>query len=136
MNSLIFLLSGIIILSIGIAMTIDKYRQRKKQEVQLVRKRGSLGYCPVCGLKLKPGEQIKSVLFPATLASKERICHVFGCPSCYPIAKYPEERLCPVCKKVLLPDGYLIARMFSREEGGKHVHILGCNVCRIGRNNT
>ena len=136
MKIFLFLLVGIVLISIGIAITIEKYRKRQNIEVASVRRRGDLGYCPVCGLRLKPGEQIKSALFPETLASKERICHVFGCPSCYPVAKDPEERLCPVCKKALLPDGYLVARMFTRKDGGKHVHILGCNSCRIGRNNT
>jgi hypothetical protein len=36
-----------------------------------------------------------------------------------------------VCRQVLPPDGYLIARMFEKSgRKRRHVHVLGCTACR------
>jgi hypothetical protein len=89
---------------------------------------GSAGACPVCLTILQPGEQLKTVLYPG---NGERICHIFGCPHCYPIAEDGAVRICPVCKKRLPPEKHLIARMFEHPGKKNHVHILGCTECRI-----
>jgi endogenous inhibitor of DNA gyrase (YacG/DUF329 family) len=89
---------------------------------------GDAGVCPVCETILAKGEQIKSALYPG---ESDRICHIFGCPHCHP---YPEDsikRTCPVCKKPVPQEGYLIARFFERPNNKRHVHILGCTVCRV-----
>lgn len=91
-------------------------------------KRGESGVCPVCGRVLKNGEQIKSAVFPG---EGERLVHIFGCPHCHPYPEKGIERLCPVCKKTVSAEGYLIARLFERPHKKRHVHILGCLSCRL-----
>lgn len=124
----------IIILSISFSLLLYglKYagRNSKKTQRQSIGGGNSEpGYCPLCGVKLMKGEQLKSALFPEVTGSSHRICHIFGCPSCYPRGEFSEERRCPVCKKKVPADGYLIGRMFFREGGAKHVHIVGCTEC-------
>jgi hypothetical protein len=89
---------------------------------------GEAGVCPVCSALLLNGAQIKSALFPG---DKERMCHIFGCPHCHPYKDDSVARKCPVCKKTVPQEGYLIARLFERPNKKRHVHILGCTVCRV-----
>jgi hypothetical protein len=91
-------------------------------------KAGESGVCPICGTILSRGEQIKSAVFPG---KTDRICHIFGCPHCHPYKDASVKRICPVCKKMVPQEGYLIARLFERANNKRHVHILGCTVCRI-----
>jgi len=92
--------------------------------------------CPVCGVFLKPGERIKSVVFRGGVRSgvvTEKMCHIFGCPRCFP-ANPDRPRICPVCGKIVPSDGYLVARMFERPDRPRTpVHVLGCPGCRTGR---
>jgi len=92
--------------------------------------------CPVCGSLLAKGERVKSVVFAGGVRSgaiTEKMSNIFGCPHCYP-ANAKNPRICPVCGKVLPGDGYLVARMFENPaKPRKHVHVLGCTVCREGR---
>lgn len=60
---------------------------------------------------------------------REAMAHMFGCTYCYPSGV---DRHCPVCKAILQPDDYVIARMFLRVDK-KHMHVLGCTKCRTGR---
>ena len=95
--------------------------------------------CPLCGTMLRRGETVRSVVFSGG-AKKEKsagsrtgppadyLTHIFGCPYCHPSNRgHPRE--CPVCKKTVPDDGYVIARMFDKP-GRKHVHVLGCTHCR------
>lgn len=91
---------------------------------------GSHGVCPVCSSILTNGAQIKSALFPG---NTDRVCHIFGCPHCHPYKEESVSRTCPVCKKTISQEGYLIARLFERPNKKRHVHILGCTVCRLPR---
>jgi hypothetical protein len=91
---------------------------------------GNPGICPACGSILRIGEQVKTVLYPG---EHEQLCHVFGCPHCYPYAEKGIVRMCPVCKKEMPPEGYIVARFFKRADNRKHVHILGCTECRLAR---
>ena len=91
-------------------------------------KRGETGVCPLCGTVLTDGAQIKSAVFPG---DKDRLCHIFGCPSCHPYIEEGIQRICPVCRKAVPQEGYLIARMFDRPGHKHHVHILGCTLCRF-----
>jgi hypothetical protein len=92
--------------------------------------------CPVCGGVLEKGQLVKSVVFPGGVKAgniTERISHIFGCPLCYP-ANDKNPRICPVCTRIIPPDGYLIARMFEKPgRERRHVHVLGCTACRSGR---
>ena len=104
--------------------------------------------CPLCSTMLRRGETVHSVVFSgparseslqpgtATAASaarsrrtpEEAMAHIFGCPYCYP-PNAAHRRVCPVCNQVVPDDGYVIARMFEKP-GRKHVHVLGCTLCR------
>lgn len=92
--------------------------------------------CPLCQNPLFPGENLVSKVFTGS-GKKEnfgdsdgRICYVYGCPSCYPEAKPGIRRSCPVCKKDVSPDGFLVSRMFTKTKSGKpHVIINGCGNC-------
>ena len=86
--------------------------------------------CPLCGSSLDAGERIRSVVFrdgPET--SREQLVHLFGCPLCSPPHGIA-PRVCPVCHKRIPEDGYLIGRMWDKPRK-KHLHILGCTVCRV-----
>ena len=89
---------------------------------------GEAGVCPLCETLLAKGEQIKSALYPG---ESDRICHIFGCPHCHPYLEESVKRTCPVCKKPVPQEGYLIARVFERPNNKRHVHILGCTGCRL-----
>ena len=58
--------------------------------------------------------------------------HIFGCPHCYP-ANHRHPRICPVCHGEVDREGHLIARMFEKRNGKKHVRVLGCTACRENR---
>ncbi|MDR1748056.1 MAG: hypothetical protein LBR47_03265 [Spirochaetaceae bacterium] len=96
-------------------------------------KRGDPGRCPLCNSALLEGEQIKSTVFSGG-NERDRVCHITGCPHCFPYTEKGAERLCPVCGRRVPPEGYLRARMFLRPDGSKHVHITGCSEChRAGK---
>ncbi|MCL1817826.1 MAG: hypothetical protein FWG35_02765 [Spirochaetaceae bacterium] len=91
--------------------------------------------CPICGSLLEKGQLIKSIAFQGGVTVgnvTERLNHIFGCPFCYPV-NGATPRVCPVCRRIIPADGYLIARMFERSDRErKHVHVLGCTACRKG----
>lgn len=90
-------------------------------------KAGQPKTCPVCSIKLFKGEQVNSSVFPSANRI-ERIMHIKGCQYCLnPSSK--RERSCPVCRKSLAIDSYLIAKMYDKP-GRSHVHVLGCPNCR------
>jgi predicted amidophosphoribosyltransferase len=82
--------------------------------------------CPACGSVLMEGEKVKSVAYSA---GKEKIILLYGCPSCYPGGK-GIKRICPVCSKELSGKGYLLGKMWEKEENRLRLHILGCSICR------
>lgn len=93
--------------------------------------------CPLCNTMLRRGETVHSVVFSGGDAASSRqddgrprdyLAHIFGCPYCYP-ANAEHVRRCPVCRKDLSADGFVVARMFDKP-GRKHVHVLGCGRCR------
>ena len=91
---------------------------------------GEPGVCPVCGIVLEDGQKIQSALFPG---KGDRMCHIYGCPSCLSLGSaIAERRACPVCKMRIGPDEYLVARVFERGGKRQHVHVLGCVNCRMG----
>ncbi len=80
--------------------------------------------CPLCGSSLKKGERVHSVIYPG---EADRLIEVFGCKYCYP-ANNEIPRFCPVCKKKVKTDGYVVGRMFLKPEKS-HLHINGCTDC-------
>ncbi|MDR2589269.1 MAG: hypothetical protein LBC67_07575, partial [Spirochaetales bacterium] len=87
---------------------------------------GAPRLCPLCGSLLLKKEFVKSAVFPVSSRAgnvSERMSNIFGCPFCYP-ANAQRPRLCPVCRKTIPEDGYLIARMFEKSrKGRKHIHV-------------
>ena len=84
--------------------------------------------CPLCSTPLAKNEDMFSRVYrPMTCADQRMTIH--GCPHCYPQPENGVKRRCPVCGKEVPLDGELIARLFNRTEGKKHVMITGCSVC-------
>ena len=84
--------------------------------------------CPLCSTPLAKNEDMFSRIYrPMTTADQRMTVH--GCPHCYPRPEPGVKRSCPVCGKEVPLDGELIARLFNRTEGKKHVMITGCSVC-------
>ena len=84
--------------------------------------------CPLCSTPLAKNEDMFSRIYrPMTTADQRMTVH--GCPHCYPRPEPGVKRSCPVCGKEVPLDGELIARLFNRTEGKKHVMIMGCSVC-------
>lgn len=124
---LIFIGISLLVFAYGLfTVTAKKKPPIKKTPIQGTINEG--GVCPICCTRLVDGAQIKSALFPG---EKDRICHIFGCPHCHPYKQESINRKCPVCKKPLSQEGYLIARLFDRPNKKRHVHILGCTGCRL-----
>jgi ssDNA-binding Zn-finger/Zn-ribbon topoisomerase 1 len=87
--------------------------------------------CPLCGEPLKRGETVHSILYQG---KPDSLMEIYGCPFCEkPEAK--NKRTCPVCKKEMQDEDFLIARVFDKPEK-KHVHVLGCTSCYSGRSRT
>jgi len=82
--------------------------------------------CPLCGTPLKRGEKVKTVVYSV---KTDTLAEVYGCPYCYG-ENATALRICPVCKKPIAEDGYVIGRMFKE---GRHLHVLGCTGCRKRR---
>ncbi len=95
---------------------------RKPVRQRAVKKGGTV--CPLCGSRLNADERVRSVVYPG---KPDSMMEISGCPRCYPKTDVHPRR-CPVCHRILNPDGLLIARFFE-SPGRKHVHILGCNTC-------
>jgi ribosomal protein L32 len=117
----------------GNAARMRREKKRKRRRGDTGAANGSLKTCPVCGTVLEKGQLVKSIVFQGGVKAAdvtERMSHIFGCPFCYP-ANTRTPRICPVCGRIIPADGYLIARMFEKSgRERKHVHVLGCTVCR------
>ena len=85
-------------------------------------------FCPVCSLKLFKGELVKSVAFPSLTGGRDRLMYIKGCFSCL---NEDAHRQCPICRSNLSLDDYLVSRMFERVGRKNHVHVLGCNKCKL-----
>jgi hypothetical protein len=81
--------------------------------------------CPLCGSRLFEGERIRSVAFDL---GKEKLMHIFGCLYCERPASGVRRR-CPVCKKDIPADGFVVGRMWEKP-GKTHLHITGCTECK------
>ena len=84
--------------------------------------------CPLCNTPLAKNENMVSRVFRPMDVSDQRMT-VLGCPHCYPKCEPDVERICPVCRANVPMDGYLIARLFNKTAGKKHVMITGCTIC-------
>ena len=81
--------------------------------------------CVLCGAFLEKGEKLHS---KEIVRKDDSIIHMYGCPHCHG-TNASRPRTCPVCKKQMGPEEYLIGRMWVRKNGKKHLHVAGCMRC-------
>jgi len=128
---LALVVAGIVLLWIGYSLFFGKaspffpFFFAKKQE-NLRGKPGDPQVCPICSIKLYKGDLVKSFAFQSS-GGKDRIMYIKGCFSCL---EHGVPRRCPICKKSMTLEDYLISRMFERPNKKPHIHIIGCNHCR------
>ena len=92
-------------------------RRRKTDKVEETRP------CPLCGSQLKKGELVRTVVYPG---AGDRFAEMYGCPYCHG-ENSVQNRRCPVCKKTIPKDGFVLGRMNGE---GRHLHVLGCTECK------
>ncbi len=107
-------------------------RQRLQKKRNEAAKKGLLVSCPLCNTMLLPGEDLVSRVY-RPMNVPDQLCTINGCPHCYPAPEPGLKRICPVCHKTVpLKDGHLIARLFNKSDGKKHVIVTGCTECSKG----
>ncbi|MCL2411232.1 MAG: hypothetical protein FWC97_06265 [Treponema sp.] len=84
--------------------------------------------CPVCSMKMIRGELVKSIAFPSLSGGRDRLMYIKGCFICL---NENVPRRCPICDSHLSVDDFLVSRMFERIGQKNHVHVLGCNKCKL-----
>lgn len=135
----LFIGSVILILALLIFMKFKKMQARTAPKDNGLRtqknENGGVEFvrCPLCSTPLAKNEEMFSRIYRPMNTPDQRMT-VHGCPHCYPRPEPGVKRLCPVCGKEVPLEGELIARLFNRTEGKKHVMITGCSVCYKGRN--
>jgi hypothetical protein len=134
---LAFVVAGIVLLWFGYSLFFGKksplyYGRLFKRDwsKEIADDKGIPGdpqVCPLCSIKLVPGQKLKSEAFPSVSGGLDRLMYIHGCYSCL---EKGLPRRCPVCGISLDVKDFLITRMFERSNRKNHVHILGCNQCR------
>ena len=143
MEYLVIALLILIMLALISFSRIQKQNYPEKQEKENI----FSNFCPLCGSGLKKGEKVKSATYPVKQGSDgrypggvEKLMEVYGCPHCIPPGG-TEKRICPVCKKEIPLNGYVMGRYFivnnaetlpdgSTAKRKNHLHVLGCTRCR------
>ena len=130
----LFIGSVILILALMIFMKFKKMQARTPQKDNNLRtqknENGGIEFvrCPLCSTPPAKNEDMFSRIYRPMNTPDQRMT-VHGCPHCYPRPEPGVRRTCPVCGKEVPLEGELIARLFNRTEGKKHVMITGCSVC-------
>lgn len=108
----------------------DEHIQKQRQAaVSKAKSMGLLVTCPLCNSPLLPGEDLFTRVYRPMNVS-DQLCTIRGCPHCYPAPEPGLKRECPVChKEVPTGDGHLVARLFNKTDGKKHVVVSGCCFC-------
>lgn len=131
-----FVVAGIVLLWLGYTLLIGRFSpffpgwfpwKKDKWKDKHTGAPGDPQVCPLCSMKLINGEQVKTVVFPPVGEATDRMMYIKGCHSCL---ENGVPRRCPVCKKKLGLEDFLVARMFERTRSKNHIHVLGCNHCR------
>lgn len=90
---------------------------------------GAAAVCPLCGSTLLKGENLTARCY-RPLNVSDQLCTINGCPHCYPVTESNLKRECPVCHKAVdVKDGFLVARLFNKPDGKRHVVVTGCSSC-------
>lgn len=108
----------------------SEHRQKlARQKQQEAATKGLLINCPLCNSPLLPGEDLISRVY-RPMNVPDQLCTISGCPHCFPNPEPGIKRICPVChKEVPVKDGHLVARLFNKTSGKKHVIVTGCSQC-------
>jgi RNA polymerase subunit RPABC4/transcription elongation factor Spt4 len=122
----IALVLAVILILLGLGFFLPKRNKDDEQKNSIKDEEKTSKFCPLCSSSLLKGENVKSKTYPTE--SKDMLMDVFGCPKCIPPVG-TEDRICPVCKKKLPKDGFVIGRYFIKPHK-KHLHVLGCTLCR------
>lgn len=130
---LLFLAVIIIVFALSLFMKFKLNRKNESPDLGLRTQKNESGgiefvRCPLCSTPLAKNEDMFSRIYRPMNTPDQRMT-VHGCPHCYPRPEPGVQRRCPVCGKEVPLDGELIARLFNRSEGKKHVMITGCSVC-------
>ncbi len=134
MNNLILMFVGAVLIIAAFYMFIRFFPSFSKSEKNELRtqknEHGGTEFvrCPLCSTPLAKSENMISKIYRPMNTPDQRMT-VSGCPHCYPVVKAGLQRKCPVCGKTVPTEGYLIARLFNRTTGKKHVMITGCTEC-------
>lgn len=110
------------------ALSYFAFSKRNKQRPAAQSQKHALVNCPMCGSGLQKGQNMYSKVFRPMNVPDQR-CVISGCPHCYPVCEIGVKRVCPVCGKSVPPNGHLVARLFNKTQGKKHVMIVGCSSC-------
>ena len=126
----IFLLIGIAILIAALSYFASGKRRKARPSPASEKPapKPALVNCPICGSPLANGQNIYSKVFRPMNVPDQR-CVISGCPHCYPVCEIGVKRVCPVCAKSVPASGHLVARLFNKTQGKKHVMIVGCSSC-------
>lgn len=129
---LVFACALVILLFLKVNLE-NRWKNKKSSQKRLKTQKtenGGIDFvrCPVCSTPLAQGENLVSRIFRPMTTSDQRM-NVLGCPHCYPKTEIGVKRFCPVCKKEISLEQYLVARLFNRTENKKHVMIMGCSRC-------
>ena len=110
----------------------DSYAPKKDSSRQSrAQQEGLVVNCPMCSLPLAKGQDLVSRVYRPMNVS-DQLCTIHGCPHCYPRPELGVKRMCPVCHREVPVDGHLIARLFNKTDGKKHVIVTGCTECSRG----
>ncbi len=110
----------------------ENERKKLQQKRNDAAKKGLLVSCPLCNTMLLPGEDLVSRVY-RPMNVPDQLCTINGCPHCYPSPEPGLKRICPVCHKTVpLKNGHLVARLFNKNDGKKHVIVTGCTECSKG----
>lgn len=123
LSLLIWLLS--VLYRLNLSRSIKKHAESRLKTQKTESGKVEFVRCPMCNTPLAKGEELTSRIFRPMNTPDQRM-NVMGCPHCYPHPQPGVQRHCPVCGKKLLPEAYLIARLFNRSNTKKHVMIMGC----------
>lgn len=126
----VFLFAGIVVVLVALAVVarLSRGRGGRVAPSRNAKSPAEAVTCPVCGTPLGAGENLRSKIFRPMNTPDQRMT-VQGCPHCFPSAGPGIERRCPVCGRRVPPDGELVARLFNRPGGKKHVMVTGCSEC-------
>lgn len=130
MDYLIMGIAAVII--IVLLFAIFKYNSKKNAPKPTKSKVMQPVKCPLCDTNLFVGENIISKVY-RPMNVPDQLCTISGCPHCFPKCEPGVKRICPVCHKEVGLNQALTARLFNKNVGKKHVHIIGCSNCHSPR---